>query len=550
MSEKHMLRNKSERQCFLNQILGKPINVLPSSKLPTKKTVLLRFLGKQQEYNLDNKRNISRRCIAADIVSEIDNLWEKAALPFIRKDHQITSVFKLVDEYDSKLKNISRFMKEPSKLELYIQTLDQLFDIAPSKIYEILKSTSKRNSNWADDFKFYENQKRVPQVGSIGGRDAILEKRVNDIKKRECEELARKEKLTGQNFISTVNIYDSDDDVSKQKVDEDEADEEYTPKRQKLVKEKNNLIEATTPVAARYGLSATAHCAMVASTAKALQPNVDIEVPGISTTKRKRTRCLEAKAQDIKESFSTKLAGYPKVVQWDGKIMTVENKEGRVKQDINAIVISVPGTSLSPTTIGASSLETGTGANLASSTLSKISEWTPPDDIFAAVFDTTSSNTGVREGAMMHLEVSLDKKLLWLPCRHHIAELHIKHVWLQFFPSKSPDDPFFKSFKEWFLTNKNNISPETFRTYEWADEDKDCENGPFLKQENHFINQTRVWLQSHLEANTFPRDDYRELCELMNFILGGKVGCHDISKLYKIFVISFNTCFFAMHLLE
>ena len=78
-------------------------------------------------------------------MSEIDNLWEKAALPFIRKDHQITSVFKLVDEYDSKLKNISRFMKEPSKLELYIQTLDQLFDIAPSKIYEILKSTSKRN---------------------------------------------------------------------------------------------------------------------------------------------------------------------------------------------------------------------------------------------------------------------------------------------------------------------------------------------------------------------------------------------------------------------
>ena len=117
--------------------------------------------------------------------------------------------------------------------------------------------------------------------------------------------------MTGQNFISTVNIYDSDDDVSKQKVDEDEADEVYTPKRQKLVKEKNNLIESTTPVAARYGLSATAHCAMVASTAKALQPNVDIEVPGISTTKRKRTRCLEAKAQDIKESFSTKLAGYP-----------------------------------------------------------------------------------------------------------------------------------------------------------------------------------------------------------------------------------------------
>ena len=107
--------------------------------------------------------------------------------------------------------------------------------------------------------------------------------------------------------------------------------------------------------------------------------------------------------------------------------MNVENKEGRVKEDINAIVLSVPGASLAPTTIGASSLEAGSGANLASSTLTKTREWTPPDDIFAAVFDTTSSNTGLREGAVTHLEVSLDKKLLWLPCRHHIAELHIVH---------------------------------------------------------------------------------------------------------------------------
>ena len=293
-------------------------------------------------------------------------------------------------------------------------------------------------------------------------------------------------------------------------------------KKRKLSKEEKNLIEKTSPTAARYGLSATAHCAMVASTASALGPGEDIEVPSIRTVKRKRIRYFKEKANELKESFFANFSEYPKIVQWDGKIMVVENKEGREKEDINAVVISVPGTSCPPKTIGASSLKASTGANLAQSTLAKTRDWTHPDDIFAGVFDTTSNNTGLREGAMVHLERTLDKKLLWLPCRHHVAELHIKHAWTRFFPTNSPEDPLFKSFKEWFLSNKSNIAPETFRKYEWGDEDKNCEMGPFFKNENHFLNQTLLWLQRHLKANTFPRADYRELSELMNFILGGQ----------------------------
>jgi len=42
------------------------------------------------------------------------------------------------------------------------------------------------------------------------------------------------------------------------------------------------------------------------------------------------------------------------------------------------------------------------------------------------VFDTTTSNTGIREGSCPKLEDKLKRKLLNLACRHHIAEIYLK----------------------------------------------------------------------------------------------------------------------------
>ncbi len=39
-------------------------------------------------------------------------------------------------------------------------------------------------------------------------------------------------------------------------------------------------------------------------------------------------------------------------------------------------------------------------------------------------FDTTASNTGHMNGASL-LERELERALLWIACRHHVAELHM-----------------------------------------------------------------------------------------------------------------------------
>ena len=76
----------------------------------------------------------------------------------------------------------------------------------------------------------------------------------------------------------------------------------------------------------------------------------------------------------------------------------------------------------------------------------------------AMVFDTTASNTGVYKGSGSIFEKMIKKPLLWIACRHHVPELHIKHASeVLRGPSKGPDDPLFKRFKEIF----ENLEMET-----------------------------------------------------------------------------------------
>ena len=44
------------------------------------------------------------------------------------------------------------------------------------------------------------------------------------------------------------------------------------------------------------------------------------------------------------------------------------------------------------------------------------------------VFDTTSSNTGAELGACKFIEDWRKSPIMWLACRHHVAELHISKV--------------------------------------------------------------------------------------------------------------------------
>ena len=55
------------------------------------------------------------------------------------------------------------------------------------------------------------------------------------------------------------------------------------------------------------------------------------------------------------------------------------------------------------------------------------------DTIIDSSFDTTSSNTGVNSGGAVLLQQLLNRQLLWLSCRHHVAELILKAAFQSLF---------------------------------------------------------------------------------------------------------------------
>ena len=57
--------------------------------------------------------------------------------------------------------------------------------------------------------------------------------------------------------------------------------------------------------------------------------------------------------------------------------MSVTGKEGTEKEDVNAIVLTVPGSSLTSKTIGIPIVKHSSGKDLALSALASAKDWTP-----------------------------------------------------------------------------------------------------------------------------------------------------------------------------
>jgi hypothetical protein len=145
-----------------------------------------------------------------------------------------------------------------------------------------------------------------------------------------------------------------------------------------------------------------------------------------------------------------------------------------------------------------------------------IDEWEVKDSLIGLCFDTTASKTGIRNGCATLIESKLKPAILWLPCRHHIQELHVKHAFSAVFGERSgPDDLIFKRFQsQWEESSKDTNDLQLF---EWPSFEREKDAPQIFYQ----AQATRNWLEAHIEKGTFPREDYRELAELNLIWLGG-----------------------------
>ncbi|XP_042236617.1 uncharacterized protein LOC121875929 [Homarus americanus] len=149
----------------------------------------------------------------------------------------------------------------------------------------------------------------------------------------------------------------------------------------------------------------------------------------------------------------------------------------------------------------------GTGLTQARATARAIEDWSCASNVKALCFDTTSSNTGRVQGAVVHLEALLEKQLLRLGCRHHVMELVVRVAASNIFGKTSAHtDPLFQTLKK-----------------RWSQLDHsqylrlDIANLPESDWLSHLRHRTVSYL---LTVTEWAREDYREAAELTLLVLG------------------------------
>ena len=143
-----------------------------------------------------------------------------------------------------------------------------------------------------------------------------------------------------------------------------------------------------------------------------------------------------------------------------------------------------------------------------------IEEWGIKEYIMGIGFDTTASNTGIHNGAVTLVEKYIGQACLWSACQRHIYELHIKHAAESVFgPTSSPSDKLFKNLRLNWLDLVDRIDYSDLSVFDW-----EGLRGTVLETEAF---ETLEFCRRALAADTFPREGYKELVQLILVWLGG-----------------------------
>lgn len=193
-------------------------------------------------------------------------------------------------------------------------------------------------------------------------------------------------------------------------------------------------------------------------------------------------------------------------MHWDGKLMT----DISGKEVVDRLPILVSGVDIDQL-LNVPKLPSGTGESMAEAVNKTIDEWGLSDQVKGMCFDTTSSNTGIRNGACILLEQKLEKELLNFGCRHHIHEIVLEAAFNSSLgPSTGPDILLFKRFQSnWKFIDQSEY--ESILSLENMEGQKIVQT-----KSKAIIDFAKNQLLKHQ-----PRDDYKELLELTIIFLGG-----------------------------
>ena len=140
--------------------------------------------------------------------------------------------------------------------------------------------------------------------------------------------------------------------------------------------------------------------------------------------------------------------------------------------------------------------------------------------MFGICCDSTATQSRKYAGVIQLIQKELEQPLVWMICRRHITELHVKHA-MQIVTgdTTTPDDPLFKKLQDkWNDVTKEveeMVESKTYTKFGWKKH-----RGSFLGERAEEVLQ---FCQRASTLGTFDRGDYNQICELAALYLGVKV---------------------------
>lgn len=472
-------------------MLGGGLEELTGLKLPSLKQVLRRFL----QLHVTEKKTIRK---SANITAiETMDFWLKAQIPTKRVDNVVTKIEKVHEKWLQLKKDTKKKYKtQPAKEKMFSEQLDDLFDIAHENALNDMKIKEDRD--------FLLAQREKGRRGTMGPVDKKFESRLKersrkDVQKRKrlLAEINRKESSERQVMLSETSS------ASESEI-EQPRDVLFTPRLPpKTPRLKTVMTPELTSALDRAKISDRNATYVLAAAAQSLGHDINDISVNRETIRLARAKNREQISNEIKSAFT---ADTPLVIHWDGKMLQSLTNSAK-KVDRLAVLVSGDGVMK---LLGVPEIASGTGEEQATAIFELLEKWGIGNQVALMSFDTTASNTGIRNGACVLLEKKMKRELIGLPCRHHILELIVAAVFNSLMgPSTGPNIKMFQRFSdEWMNLDK----------LEYEDgmlDDMVAEKMSPMKDEIlNFIRQQLHDIQ--------PRDDYRELLILSMMFLGAK----------------------------
>ena len=452
-----------------------------------------------------------------------------------------TNILKEVEKYQKINKNMGRSSQtEIKKREEYLASLAALFDIACKDLEQILGKdrllaaddddsryrAKEGYSRKTEDIRFLEDQRGARRM-TMGSRDSSYEVRLEQNLKKKVSVVGTTTGETSQiEKQMDVNDGNEDSDVEEKEELEEDFNSNYTTGARHKKKSSTVLIELPRDILNspdvvgmldRTGTTSRNAVGVVSSilkTGKIGGKSADLSQFSLSRSslERKRVSNRSIAMEEAMKEFSRNKPDLA-ALHWDGKL--VKDCTGTLREN-EAILVSGAPHYLEGKILAVSLLEdeegkpTSTGDAQAQAVLAELEKWDVKENVVALVFDTTSSNTGVRQGATVRLQNALGRPVFFLGCRHHISELIVKACWYSIFEADlSPDCKFFAHIKEVWST-LDTSSGATITTLS-PDAQSKREVMDFYRE---------LLLRRNKKEEVMIRDDYRELAELAVILVG------------------------------